>query len=146
MSKQAEVQFGLAQEERIAMRWLNVKEDPVGSTLIKAGDFADFDFYVVNGSGLLHAYLEVKMRRKPLSAFGDAMFPARKHETALLAREIGNIPFLAVTEYACGTLVEVDLTDEPSFRRDIKRRDRPGMAAVPHIFYTKDRMKVLSVG
>lgn len=142
--KKAEVAFGLSQEERIANRWLNTVQEPVGSSFIKAGEFADFDFYVINGAGLVHAYLEVKLRRKPLASFGDVMVPLRKHKTALVARSLGNIPFLAVTEYACGALVEVDLSQEPSETRDIRRRDRPGTPAVPHALYKSDKMKVLA--
>ena len=143
-SKRDEVAFGLAHEERIAYRWLNTVQDPVGSSLLKAGEFADFDFYVINGAGLVHAYLEVKLRRKPLASFGDVMMPLRKHNTALKAKELGNIPFLAVTEYACGALVEVDVSQTPTSTRNIRRRDRPGSPPVPHAFYGADKMRVLA--
>jgi len=144
-SKQAEVAFGLANEERIAYEWLSrQKIEPLLSlTLTKAGGYADFDYWVFDPQGILVCYLEVKMRRKPLSAFGDAMFPLRKHKLGLRVKGLNNAPFLAVTEYACGSLVQVDLSLEPSFERDIARRDRPGMKPVPHVFYTKDKMTIL---
>ena len=141
-SKQDEVALGLANEERIAYDWLGQQVEP-GLTILKSGQFADFDYWVFDRNGILVCYLEVKMRRKPLSTFGDAMFPRRKHDFARSVTLLNSAPFYAVTEYACGSLVQVDLATEPSFERDIARRDRPGMTPVPHVFYKKDRMKVL---
>jgi hypothetical protein len=93
-------------------------------------------------SGRILAYLEIKFRRVEFSEFGDAMFPERK---VRFAREVchdrGEYPLIAVTEYACGTLVEVDLRDEPAERRFVKRFDRT--KAVPHVFYSKDQLTVL---
>ena len=145
-SKQAEVALGESHEQRIAENWIDGQMLTNHLRLVKAGQYDDFDFWVFDKQGILVCYLEVKKRRKPLSAFGDAMFPKRKHELALKIQETNTARFLAVTEYACGSLVEVDLACKPSFERDIKRRDRPEMKPVPHVFYDKSKMAVLRVG
>ena len=143
-SKQAEVALGESHEQAIADAWAKMQDEDI--TLVKSGQYHDFDYWVFDKQGILICYLEVKKRRKPLSTFGDAMFPTRKHHFAQHVWEAHNCLSLAVTEYACGTLVEVDLAAKPSFERNIKRRDRPEMKPVPHVFYDKSKMKVLRVG
>ena len=142
--KDAEVAFGTSHEGRILKRWAASSPNAKGARgFLKAGKFDDFDFVIFGGDGLVLCYLEVKLRRSPLSRFGDAIFPARKHAFALEARSRRKTPVLAVTEYGCGALVEVGLWKEPSSRRDIARRDRPGMKPVPHVIYEKAKMTVL---
>lgn len=142
--KDAEVAFGTAHEGRILARWAASSPRAAGARgFLKAGKFDDFDFVIFAGDGLVLCYLEVKLRRSPLSRFGDAIFPARKHDFALRAKRERKTPVLAVTEYGCGALVEVDLSQTPTRRQDIKRRDRPQMKPVPHVVYEKDRMAVL---
>lgn len=143
--KDAEVAFGTSHEGRILSRWAASSKYAAGARrFIKGGRYDDYDFVIFDGDGLVICYLEVKLRRSPLSRFGDVMFPARKREFALTARTKRKTPVVAVTEYGCGSLVEVELWREPDSRRDIVRRDRPGTKPVPHIFYTKAKMTVLA--
>lgn len=138
--KAAEVAQGTSQEERILARW--AKHHPEARGFLKGGTYDDFDFVVFGQNGLVYCYLEVKFRRVPLSKYGDALFPLRKHAFAKLSRAQRLTPVLAVTEYSCGSLVEVDLAEEPGERRDVTRRDRPGRS-VPHVLYGKTQMRVL---
>jgi hypothetical protein len=143
--RDAEVAFGTSHEGRILKRWAASSRYAAGARgYLKGGRYDDFDFVVFGGDGLVICYLEVKLRRSPLSRFGDVMFPARKHDFAVMARSKRRTPVVAVTEYGCGALVEVGLWQEPDARRDIVRRDRPGTNPVPHVFYEKAKMRVLS--
>lgn len=145
--KDAEVAFGTSHEGRILARWAAKSKYAAGARgFLKGGRYDDFDFVVFAGDGLVICYLEVKLRRSPLSRFGDVMFPARKHEFALRARRERKTPVVAVTEYGCGSLVEVALWQTPDQRRDVKRRDRPAMKPVPHVFYEKGKMTILEGG
>ena len=140
--KEAEVALGTSHEPRILARWAARSKWAAGARgFVKGGRYDDFDFIIFGGDGLVICYLEVKLRRSPLSRFGDVMFPARKHAFALEARTKRKTPVVAVTEYGCGALVEVGLWQEPDVRRDVARRDRPGMKPVPHVFYEKGKMK-----
>jgi hypothetical protein len=141
--KDAEVAFGTAHEGRILKRWSELSSYAAGARgFLKAGKYDDFDFVIFDGRGFVICYLEIKLRRSPLSRFGDCIFPARKHARALEAQEERKTPMIAVTEYGCGALVEVDLAQEPTRRMMVKRKDRSG-PAVPHVVYEKDRMVVL---
>ena len=137
----AEVNIGLAQEERILERWAKHHESARG--FLKGGEFDDFDFVIFDKTGIVACYLEVKFRRQPLAMYGDAMFSLRKHVFAIRVRKERKTPVLAVTEYSCGALVEVNLADLPSDTKPIRRRDRPGMQPVMHVFYDKGHMTVL---
>jgi hypothetical protein len=144
---EAEVEHGLANEERILARWRESSaraKDARG--FLKGGTYDDFDFVVFDKRGVVICYLEVKLRRSALARFGDVMFPARKHAFAKQVLAERKTPVVAVTEYGCGALVEVDLALPPESARDIVRRDRPGMKPVPHVFYGKSQMTVLVKG
>lgn len=139
----AEVEWGTAWEVGILKRWADSSsraDDARG--FIKAGDYDDFDFVIFASTGLVLCYLEVKRRRTAFSKFGDAIFPRRKREFALMCKQKQRVPMIGVTEYGCGTLVEVDLATKPAREGTIERRDRPGNA-VPHVFFEKKQMKVL---
>src|SRR6187549_3116628 len=77
-SKEAEVALGESFEAGIAATWVGLQMEEY--RIVKSGPYDDFDYWVFDRDGVLIAYLEVKKRRKPLSTFGDAMFPKRKHE------------------------------------------------------------------
>lgn len=142
--RDAEVAFGTSHEGRILARWAAKSKYAAGARgFLKGGRYDDYDFVVFAGDGLVICYLEVKLRRSPLSRFGDVMFPARKHDFAVRARRERKTPVVAVTEYGCGALVEVGLWLDPDVRKNVARRDRPGMKPVPHVFYEKAKMKVL---
>lgn len=145
MGKEREVAFGTGQEDRVLDRWKQLSPSAQGARgFLKGGKFDDFDYVVFAQDGLVMCYLEVKVRRSPLSRFGDAMFPRRKHDFALKALRERCTPVLAVTEYGCGALVEVNLAFSPDSARDVARRDRPGMKPVPHVFYGKDKFRRLA--
>jgi len=136
-----EVDWGESQEARVLRRWCDTSSFArPGARIVASEKFDDFDRIVFDRRGLPVAYLEIKVRRSPFSRFGDAIFPARKHKFARDLR-VYNLPFVAVTEYGCGTLVEVDLSQEPDRKDFIKRRDRS--EAVPHVFYDRDSLTVL---
>ena len=143
-----EVDWGTSQEIRILKRWADLS--PTADTarsFYKAGEYDDFDFIVTrDGDGLVLCYLEIKRRRSPLSKFNDAIFPKRKHTAALAMKQQQRIPMLAVTEYGCGSLVEVDLSRKPAREGDIQRRDRRDRPPVPHVFYEKKQLRVVAEG
>lgn len=140
----SEVAYGESAEEAILLRWLKKTSFVKGwKVYSKSAGYKDFDFYVLDDAGFLIAYVEVKRRRTPFSQYGDAMFPLRKHKRARQSQLKHNIPFIGVTEYGCGTLVEVNLAKDPSQTKDVSRRDRPGQRPVPHAFYSKRQLTVL---
>ncbi len=142
MSKASEVTFGESQEQSVLRRWMAVKGiDPKTVRVIKSRAFQDWDFLLLDGDGFPLGYLEIKVRRKPLSTFGDAIAPIRKHHKALSlqGRRIG---FWMVTEYP-DALVQLDLAEEPEQKRDIRRRDRPGTAPVMHGLWGSDQFEIL---
>jgi len=145
-SKRAEIVWGTAQEERIGQRWMALSEYAEGaSCLLKAGEFADVDFVLLDREGMPVCYVEVKYRRKTFAAFGDALFPLRKHTFAKKLYDKHSIPFIGVAEYSCRTIVEVDLLEEPARRwNDFKRHDRS--RSVPHIVYSRNQLTVLEEG
>lgn len=142
-SFEGEVAEGVSQEERILRRWAD--HHPKARGFLKGGTYDDFDFVVFDTTGVVYCYLEVKFRRVRLDQYGDAMFPTRKHTFARRVELERKTPTYAVTEYADGALVEVDLRDDPADQRDITRRDRPGMKPVPHVFYDKTQFWVLEL-
>jgi hypothetical protein len=141
--KRMEVDWGESQEAVVLKRWIATSSFArPGARIVASEKFDDFDRIVFDKIGLPIAYLEIKVRRSPFTRFGDAIFPARKHKFARQLR-VYNLPFVAVTQYGCGTLVEVDLSQEPDGRRAIARRDRPGMTPVPHVLYDRESLTVL---
>lgn len=142
MSKASEVTFGESQEHTVLRRWMLLREiDPKTVRVIKSRAFQDWDFLLLDSEGFPLAYIEVKVRRKPLSAFGDAIAPIRKHEAAVYLQE-RRIRFLMVTQYP-DALVQLDLAEEPEQRRSIRRKDRPGTAAIPHGLWAASQFEVL---
>jgi len=139
--KRMEVDWGESQEARVLRRWIDTSSYArAGARIVASEKFDDFDRIVFDRRGLPIAYLEIKVRRSPFTRFGDAIFPERKHKFARDLR-VYNLPFVAVTEYGCGTLVEVDLSQQPDATRLIKRQDRE--RAVMHVFYDRDSLTVL---
>lgn len=147
LSIEREVAWGESREGGIVKRWLSVSEiGRAAVRVVKSSAYDDFDFYLFAKNGFPLCYLEVKARTIRFDQYGDAMFPYRKHEYAKRMWDAHLIPVLAVTEYACGSLVECDLRAKPKQKRDVKRRDRPDTPAVPHAFYLKAQMRVLEEG
>ena len=140
-----EVAFGESHEERIIQRW--IAKSPTAQTvsrIIGSGTFDDFDFWALTQNGFPHSWVEVKRRNIDFSKYGDAMFPFRKHEFAKELTEKHNLTVYGVTEYSCGTLVEVDLAIFPKQIREIERRDRPGTGKVKHGLWGREQMKVVA--
>ena len=105
----------------------------------------DFDPYDVLGKaerGVPLCALEVKVRRVPWGEYGDVLPPLKKHEFALSLKQM-RLPYLLVTLYSDGTLVEVDLGDAPKQTKPIARRDRPGMNPVMHGLWKGKQVRVL---
>ena len=147
MSKASEVEWGEASEEKILRRWVKLSAfSKEAKGYHKTPAFCDFDFYVYDEAGFIICYVEVKRRRTEFSKYGDAMFPMRKHKRARQSAVKFNLPVIGVTEYGCGALVEVNLGKEPARKKDVSRRDRPGMRPVPHAFYTKRQLTLLESG
>lgn len=141
----AELNFGENREVAILKRWSQLSEyGHKAKLLFKTPSYAAFDFLMLNSKGLPLAYLEVKQRRTPFVKYGDAMCPISKVQAAKACYVEYGIPALLVTEYGCGSLVEVLLTADPALRRDVARRDRPGMKPVPHGLYSREQLTVLA--
>lgn len=141
----SEVAFGETAEAEILKRWLKQTKLLAGVTrVVKSMPYDPYDILVLGKRGMPLGCVEIKKRRSPFSKYGDLMVPIKKHEFALELRERCLLPLVCVTEYGDGALVEVDLTQEPSERRDVKRHDRPGMTPVPHGLYKGSKLKVLA--
>lgn len=140
-SKQAEVKFGEGRERRVLNQWLELSRRKP-SVVFHSGKYHDFDFGMLDDRGFPMAWVEVKVRRRDLQEYGDAICPLRKHHFAKELRELCGVPSYLVTEYACGAIVEVDLLQAPTHVRGIKRRDRPNSDPVPHAFYRGDQLIV----
>lgn len=121
----AEVRFGEGVEDEILRRWALQSKQATGITRwLKSHPYAHFDFAGFNADFIPITYVEVKRRRSSWGQYGDVMFPMVKHDFARrLARSC--IGLCGVTYYACGTVVEVDLADEPAEVKVVTRRDRP---------------------
>lgn len=131
-----ELAWGERFENPILERWAKLSPHaPDGCLFLKSGPFSPFDAYVVDKRGFVLCYVEVKRRRTGADQYGDCICPFTKHEAARYARDAHDIYFVLVTEYGCGTLVEVDLSKRPSRTQMIARRDRPGMKPVKHAVY-----------
>lgn len=141
----AELEFGENKEVAILRRWTELSSfAKKAKTLVKTPSYAAFDFLMLDSKGLPLAYLEVKRRRTALIKYGDAMCPISKVQAAKAVYAEFSIPSFLITEYGCGSLIEVALTVQPAQRRDVARRDRPGMKPVPHGLYTLEQMTVLA--
>ena len=147
VSVEREVAWGESREGAVVKRWLDLSAVAEKcERVIKSSAYDDFDFYCFKKNGGPLAWLEIKVRTIDFGVYGDAMFPRRKHEYAKRMWAAHKIPVYAVTEYACGTLVELDLLATPTAARDIRRKDRPGDKPVPHVFYSESQMLVLERG
>jgi len=138
--------WGESQERDVVQRWVELS--PIGRLahrFVKCLDFDPYDVLVLADKGLPLCALEVKVRRVEFGEYGDVLTPLKKHEFALSMKEM-RIPYLLVTQYACGTLVEVDLGDAPKQTKPIARRDRPGMTPVMHGLWRGKQLRVLSGG
>ena len=141
----AELNFGENKEARVLKRWADLSPNGNKAKLLfKTPSYASFDYLMLGTKGLPLAYLEVKVRRTGLRKYGDAMVPISKINAAKACYAEFGIPVFLVTEYSCGSLIEVSLTSDPALRRDVARRDRPGMKPVPHGLYTLDQLTVLA--
>lgn len=138
-----EVNWGEAQELDVVKLWVERSElGAQAHRFVKSLDFDPYDVFVLAEKGLPLCALEVKVRRVAFGDYGDVMTPLKKHEFALSLRQM-RLPYLLVTLYACGTLVEVDLTESPKESRAIARRDRPGMTPVMHGLWKGKQLRVL---
>lgn len=139
------VEFGENSEGRILQRWAKLSmHAPKGARYVKTPANATLDFLVLDGKGLPVAYIEIKRRRTALAKYGDAICPWRKHTAALAVAKAHSVPAFLVTEYGCGSLVEVNLTTVPAEKRNLGRRDRPNVRPSPHAFYTLEQLVVLA--
>lgn len=142
-SIQRELEYGATDEENILRRWAQLTTLLAeGSRFVKGGDFDPYDFFVFRKGGLPLGVVDTKRRRVPVGQYGDVMVPFSKHlfASSLFPFKLGSV---LVTEYGCGTLVELDLSLEPHEVRDVARRDRPGMKPVKHAIYLLDQAVVL---
>lgn len=138
-----EVVWGESAEEAVVQRWLPLSLYAKGARrVVKSSHYDDYDFFLLSKQGLPVVFVEIKVRRTKFALYGDAIFPHRKHDFAKRLAAF-KIPFIGVTQYGCGTLVEVDLRVLPAIRKDVVRRDRPGMEPVSHAFYAKEQLAVL---
>ena len=139
-----EVIWGEAQELDVVKRWAGLSETGrEAKRYVKSLDYDPYDVFVMGDKGLPICVLEVKVRRVEFGKYGDVLTPLKKHEFALALREM-RIPYLLVTQYACGTLIEVDLAQKPSRTQKIARRDRPGMTPVAHGLWKGKQLVVLA--
>lgn len=139
-----EVSWGERQEIEVAKRWKQLSV--VGRRCfrpVKSLEFDPYDFLILARKGVPVCCLEVKVRRSPFGKYGDVLAPLKKHEFAVQMADLG-FPYYLVTEYACGTLIEVNLSLPPAETREIARRDRPGMKPVPHGLWKGDQVLVLA--
>lgn len=133
-----EVEWGEGEEVRVLRRWLEARRVNKRCRVIRSRQTDDFDFLILSATGMPHCYVEVKVRRKPLSTFKDAIAPVRKHEYAKNLAKLFGIPFVMVVEYP-DALIQVDLAAAPASIRMLKRTDRP--KAVPHAFWQGDQLE-----
>ena len=137
-----EIAWGEGQERAVVTQWVRVS--PIGRKarrFVKSLDFDPYDVLVLAEKGMPLCALEVKVRRVQFGEYGDVMAPMRKHEFGAAMKALG-FPFLLITRYADGTLVEVDLSESPGEVRPIARRDRPGMTPVSHGFWKGPQLRV----
>jgi hypothetical protein len=140
----AEVAWGESSELLILKRWLDLSYYARDARrYVKSNDFDDYDYFLLDDVGLPVVYVEIKRRRTPFEKYKDAMFPLRKHAFAKQLYK-HSIPFIGVTEYGDGALVEVDLAQPPAVVKPIARADRPGMKPVDHGLYSLKQLTVLS--
>lgn len=141
-TKRSEVAWGTAQELEIAEAACEYLISQGEFEIVKLGQFADADFLVTTRDGYPRFFLEVKSRRVTYGTFGDVMVPWRKHLFALNALEDYNINTYAVTRYSCGTLVVCSLSDTPTAKQNVKRKDRN--VTLPHALYSGRNVRVLN--
>lgn len=140
----AEKEWGEDQEVAILRRWLKRSKFAKGAKrVIKSHEGSAHDFLILDKLGFPLVYVEIKRRRTGFEKYGDAIFPYTKCEHAKRISEKVAVPFIGVTEYGCGTLVEVALFKRPTLIKDVGRRDRPHIPPVPHAFYSKAQLTVL---
>lgn len=144
LSRAGEVEWGESQEARIVSAWAKLSKWADGAaSVLKLPQYADYDFALLDSCGLPVCWVEVKSRRSRLDRFGDILFPLRKHEAAVTLRQKHRIPAIGVTQYSCGSLIEVGLWLNPeAVWEDFQRHDRPGKK-VPHVLYNKSQGKIL---
>ena len=139
-----EVNWGEAQELDVVRRWAQLSEfGKQAKRYVKSLEFDPYDVLVLAQMGVPLCALEVKVRRSAFGKYGDVLAPMKKFEFAVQMRSLG-FPYLLVTQYACGTLVEVDLSEAPVESRPIARRDRPGMTPVPHGLWKDSQLRMLA--
>jgi hypothetical protein len=138
-----EVAWGEHREGAVLAAWAeHAPQAQFATRFIKSGPTDPYDVFVFGRKSLPLCALELKVRRQPLADYGDVMLPLSKHEFAKNLNRY-SIPFLSVTLYECGSLVQVNLLNEPCQVKPISRRDRPGMEPVPHAFYKGGSFQVL---
>jgi len=142
-TKAAEVKFGEGLERGILNRWAEVSAFAKGvSKWTKSPPCADYDFVGWSPDHIPFIFVEIKARRSRWGTWGDVIFPLRKRKMAKRLSNF-NIHLIGVTSYSCGTLVEVDLLDDPQEEKMITRHDRPNMP-VRHCVYTGDSLTIYS--
>ena len=138
----AEVEWGESQEAEVVARWTRASDTgKLAHRFVKSLKMDPYDVLVLQERGMPLCALEVKVRRVEFGEYGDVLTPLKKHEFALQMATLG-FPYLLVTQYACGTLVEVDLSKAPKETRAIARRDRPGMTPVLHGLWRGKQLRV----
>lgn len=143
--KTVEVNWGEAAEEPIFKRWCQLSPNAGEAKWALPGPkYSDWDRLVFDKACSPICYLEIKQRRVELARFGDVILPQRKTDFCVKEGAAHRIPFYLVTLYACGSLVEVDLSQKPDEKFLLARNDRPGQKAVPHVRYEGKKICVLA--
>jgi hypothetical protein len=140
-TKASEVRFGESQERGILSRWADLSDYATGvAKWTKSAPCADYDFVGWSADHIPYIFVEIKARRSRWGTYGDVIFPLRKRKMAKRLSHF-NIHLIGVTAYSCGTIVEVDLLDDPKEEKMITRHDRPNMP-VRHCVYAGDSLRI----
>lgn len=144
LSFQPEVDFGESQEARVLKRW--AEQSPVAEAAkryVKSHPFDPYDFLLLAKRGMPLCVIDIKVRRSPFARYGDVLVPKSKADFAAQLFSLHNLPFLLITEYGCGSLIETPIFRDPHRFQDIQRKDRKDKPPVPHALFLKTQSRVL---
>jgi hypothetical protein len=129
-ASKGDLSFGLSRERRAAELFVNLKWP--GATLAGAATFSHIDFVVIREEKII-AFLEVKARRCPSTAFVTTAVAFTKHEAAQALQKFMSAPTFCLVVFTdqMGSFL---LTRRPAGKEFIGRVDRGGVGT-EHALY-----------